>query len=107
MPENSSKIPIEEMTEKEFQDFKEKYLDKDKLSLEAINEIKRLFGIGQKGIAQLACDEMHGHSYRCILYHKPQSGVVERLLLELLEYKTVIRESIDKLKKYDDKYNSL
>jgi hypothetical protein len=98
--EDKPKLPIEKLTIDEFSEFKKKYLDNDILTLEDINEIKKLFKLSDETTAILACDEMHGHSYRCIHYFKPRSGIVERLLGEIEHYKSAIEDIENTVKKY-------
>ena len=97
MPE-PEKLPIEKLTLEEFSEFKKKYLDNDKLTAKDINEIKKLFNLKNKATVTLCCDEMHGHSYRCIHYYIPQSGVVERLIGEIEYYQNSIKDLSKKIK---------
>jgi hypothetical protein len=100
MPENSDKLPIEDMTESEFQKFKELCLDHP-LTPSVLAQIKMLFRIGQRGTARIRCDEAHSHEYKCIHYNKPISGIVERLLNELDKYKAIIKNTSSSLSKYN------
>lgn len=89
------KLPIEIMTTKEFGTFKRDYLDGARLGKEAIIEIRKLFNINTKkgnGIFHMYCDEFHPHTYKCLWYYKPISGVVERLIDEIEKYKSKVKE---------------
>ena len=92
------KLPIEDITEEEFKDFKDKYLDSNKLSPDAIKKIEKLFAVGRPDTGGIFCDEMHCHSYSCVIYRSPQTGIVERLVQEIDGYKSLIKDIKEKLK---------
>ncbi len=77
----------------DFEKFKEKYLDNEDLSEDALTELKvlyKLFSDGS-GSARLSCDDMHGHGYKCVMYDNPHSAVVDRLILELRGYQSILK----------------
>ena len=81
------KLPIEDMTEQQFVQFKKKCLDKDKLTPEDIDEIFILFGGDRPDMGYLDCKdpnkEVHPHSYPCRHYYNPAKGIVDRLITEI------------------------
>lgn len=81
------KLPIDEMTDEEFSKFKEKYLDSDYLSRNALKEINKLFAVGDSSTGRISCDDEHGHGYRCVDFYHPAVGVIHRLVKEIGEYK--------------------
>ena len=96
MAEKRVEFPIDSINHKDFNDsFKVKYLDGRVLSDEALKEIGDLFLVGDRRVARTVCDEMHAHSYRCIEYYSPTSGVVERLIDEIKRYKKVLSDISD------------
>lgn len=101
---SDSVLPIDDINEREFnEEFKRKHLDNKVLSKEDLDEIEKLFGLDQKGLpskaAQMCCDEMHGHEYKCIWYKRPESGVVDRLIDEIKYYKLIIKKASEYLNK--------
>ena len=85
---NNPRYPLETMSEEDFQQFREKYLDEGRLSEDAVRDIERLFGT----IGELCCNEYHAHHYSCVVWEKPESAIVARLLDEIKYYQNLIRE---------------
>jgi hypothetical protein len=88
------KLPIDEMTIQEFAILKGELLEEKVLSEETLGKIKDLFNIGSPNTGSINCDEYHPHSYKCINYKHPTTGVVDRLIQEIDTY----REKLDELK---------
>lgn len=89
------KLPIHEISTDDFSKFSRRYLNTSKslsLSKEAIEEIKKLFSLGEKGIASFNCNEYHAHSFECFYYKSPEAGIVERLINERNYYRKIIRD---------------
>ena len=96
----NAKLPIHKMTEGEFSVFKEKYLGGDFLDQKGIDEIIKLYKIGDLSTGSTCCDEMHRHGYSCIHFKSPEAGIVWRLMVEISNYKSII-ESIHKKSKLE------
>jgi len=81
-------LPIEDYSKDEFYEFKKRYLNKDRLSPGALDEIRGIFNLSKDGNvtgtdAHICCDERHSHNYSCIRYDHPASGIVDRLINEI------------------------
>lgn len=99
MKEKKAKLRIEDMILEEFNNkFKPEYLDKQKLDKKSLKQIEGLFNIGEKTTAYACCDEAHAHSYACLHYNNPVSGVVERLINEIKGYQATLKEIHNKIK---------
>ena len=95
----AERLPIENMTEQNFAEFKRKHLDGEFLSEEALTEMRNLFGFPhnlESGVAYINCDEAEEHTYKCLHIRNPTAGIVERLYLEVRKYQYMI-EQIRKL----------
>jgi len=91
----AKKIPLDEMSQEEFAEFREDYLNPRKLSLEALDEIRKLFGgtsdfTGITG--RVCCDEAHLHSYACLEFYDSRTAVVTRLLDEIERYQAKLAD---------------
>ena len=83
-------LPIDRMSEGIFSVFKREFLDRGLLSEEALREIRELFGVGSPDTGYVNCDEAHAHDYRCVYHKDPRTGIVDRLLNEVLHYQNLI-----------------
>ncbi|MCR4327521.1 MAG: hypothetical protein NUV46_02990 [Nanoarchaeota archaeon] len=99
------KLKIEEMSVDEFNNkFKGKHLDKEVLTEEDLAEIKQQFSGSDPNLTyyekycRVSCDTLHRHTYNCLYFPNPETGVVERLINEIERYKTKINSTIEKLK---------
>lgn len=81
-------LPVYDLSEDDFRKFREKYLDSGRLSKKAIKEIGTLFGT----IGDLCCNECHAHKYECIVWEHPESAIVARLINEIEDYQSLIKE---------------
>ena len=84
-----SKIPLEEMSDSEFNDLEAKLLG-DKMSRkEKLELVRQVYGVECDGpaIVQL-CDEAHMHTRErgCVGYSTRHASVVDYLVHEVLEY---------------------
>lgn len=86
------KLPIHDISEKEFYEFKKKHLDKSVLDEETIKKIEHLFRGGSEAVASISCNEYHDHSYKCVHYESPEVAIVDRLISELGYYKHIINK---------------
>ena len=79
------RLPIYNISEKAFCDFRGKYLDKRDLSDEAISEIEKLFDADPKTTetVHVNCDEAHTHEYDCLGFGNKSTAVIVRLLTEI------------------------
>lgn len=98
------KTPLEEMGDSEFENFKRQYLDYshcefEPLTEEALKQIRDVSGVGKSSMGHISCDEAHGHGYECIYFHNPITGLVDRLLDEIENYRSVLRIIAEKIKK--------
>lgn len=89
-------LPIHKISESNFDDFKKKYLDKGILEKEDLESITKLFGLDDRSVnnptGAIDCDEAHQHDYSCNKYYSPEAGIVDRLLIEINEYRTRLKE---------------
>jgi hypothetical protein len=85
---------LDEMTDTQFEKFKKKFLDKEELAKEDLRQIADSFDFYNPHVVRVACDEMHGHSYSCLVFSKRQTAVVCRLLEEIKRY----RHKLDKIR---------
>ncbi len=92
---NKKELPIDKITDKEFLKFKKKFLDKNSLSEEALEQIGHFFGIDCLNAMRLYCKKNHQHEYSCLKFYDFRTAVVERLLVEIKLYKKKLYE-IDK-----------
>lgn len=93
-------LPVDAITIEEFERLKGECLDNEVLSEETLKKIEELFGIGDPKTGRIACDDYHGHAYRCVYFYSPVTGVVNRLLDEIGHYKRKvegIRAAVDKI----------
>ena len=90
------KLPIEQMSNSQFSDWRRKFLDAKVLGPEFFLEIERVFYLD--GPASLRCGEVHQHDYSCLSFDDPFSAIVSRLAIELQNYRArlnQIRERAD------------
>lgn len=78
---------IDGISEKAFSELKKKSLDAEILGDDTLKEIERLFGVGDESTGSVHCDEYHGHSYSCVAYKHPSTGIVNRLIMGIKMYK--------------------
>ena len=97
------KLPIENITREEFNDFRSKYLNGGKLSEEALKEIGKLFSSGDPSVGRVHCDESHAHGYECVQYTNFTTGIVDRLINEIRDYQARFKEIKEVLDKYSFK----
>lgn len=86
---SSENYPLRDISDSQFQEFREKYLNKKRLSLEDLEMIQDAFGlIGKKNARRfrVSCDEAHAHSYECVEFKDREGAIVERLVNELKRY---------------------
>ena len=89
----ASGLPLEKMSEDDFLKLKNKYLDNKVLSEEALSEISRLFAIGEESTGVVHCNEAHAHSYECVYFRNPKTGIAVRLIEEIRRYKDKIERA--------------
>lgn len=89
------KLAIDGITDKEFSTLKSEHLDQRVLSDEALTQIRDLFGVGTPATGYINCDEFHAHSYKCVSFANPVTGVVDRLLQEIDRYKSKFEKAKD------------
>jgi hypothetical protein len=85
------RLPIEAISDKEFQEFMKKELSKSRLGTHELQGIYRLFGLDDSDIATIPCEKDHGHDVYCQKYTNRQSAVVSRLIHEVRRYSLVLR----------------
>lgn len=85
-------LPIDDLSIEDFDKFKEKYLNSSKLDPEAIKKIENLFDIGAPDTGKISCDDYHEHTYGCVYFYHPSSGVVNRLLNEIQRQKGLLKK---------------
>lgn len=71
---------------------KKRFLDKEKLSKESLEEITKLFAVGDSKTGRICCDDYHPHSYRCNEYYRADIGIVDRLITEIEKYRNKLKE---------------
>jgi hypothetical protein len=86
---------LEDMTEKEFMSFRQKYLSLNedgsgRLTSEAMTKIRRAFELNDYDTQHIVCDKEHAHNLNCVVYDSRTSCVVERLIEEIREYRTYL-----------------
>jgi hypothetical protein len=84
-------LPIEKMSENEFQKFKERYLNvkdpDERLSGEAMSSIRKAFALQDYNSMHIMCQEDHAHSINCVSYDFRIACVVDRLVEEIRNYR--------------------
>ena len=88
------KLPIDDMDNESFREFKKEYLDKEVLDDESLGEIEKALLVGDPSTGTVACAEYHGHDYKCVVYDHPATGIVHRLVIEIKRY----QERLSKIK---------
>jgi hypothetical protein len=90
------KLPIHGISESDFSDFKHKHLDEEVLKEEDLNAIIALFGLNDRSVnnptGRIACDEYHMHEFKCVQYYSPEAGIIDRLILEIANYKSTLQQ---------------
>jgi len=72
--------------------FLKKRLNQRVLDSEILKEIENLFGVGDPSTGYINCGEAHGHSYNCVYFHNPATGIGNRLVDEIKRYATLIKD---------------
>ena len=91
MPEQPE-LPIDRMIYGESTEFRKKYLSNDRhLNRKDLEEIEKVFGVGDRATGRLNCDEAHAHSFKCEEYYHPSTMIVRRLILEIEKYQIRLR----------------
>lgn len=84
-------LPIDKLSEQEFDLIIKKYLLKPRLGTHEIQKFYRLFGLDDPEIAHLPCNENHAHSIYCQDYSNRQAMVVDRLIEEIRRYRLTLK----------------
>lgn len=87
-------LPIDEMSDEDFDKFKKDCLDDYVLDNDTLKAISALFGVGKPETGSICCNDYHQHSYRCVYFNHPVTGIVDRLLWEINNY----RNKLEKIK---------
>ncbi|MAG38142.1 hypothetical protein CMI45_02030 [Candidatus Pacearchaeota archaeon] len=98
MPSN---LPADDMDIEDFDRFKKKYFEGAVISDEALLELERLYGIRDISLRMIACDDMHGHSQRCVRYENVHTGVVDNLMSEIRMYQRILDNIKDVVQQND------
>jgi len=86
----AEKLPIDKISYEDFRKFKTDYLDGRVLSDKVISKIEKLFAVGDYSTEKISCCEAHRHSYKCISFSNPATGIVIRLTNEIRRYQRKI-----------------
>ena len=89
--EKRIELPIHDITQSEFSEFKRRYLKGDFLSDEALKKISELYALGTHKVVYIDCDKDHAHGERCTKYN-PEAKVVEALVKEIRNYKSIFEK---------------
>ena len=83
------KLPIDEMSNAEYDRFVRDVLNRKYLDCPAKSCIKRAFGLHKDNTTavRVNCDEAHAHNNRCLEFNNRYSEVVYRLLEEIQVYR--------------------
>lgn len=94
MPKHN--IPIYDISSEEFEQLR-KHLNHSKLTPEAMNYIRDLYGLTPKApgcVVRVGCDEYHGHSFKCLDFGNKESAVVLRLLNEIERQREILEDVV-------------
>jgi len=91
------KLPIHEISESDFNGgFKRKHLDGKFLKEEDLEAILKIFGLDNRKVdnptGTINCNEYHLHPFKCNYYYSPEAGIVDRLLNEISNYQSKLKE---------------
>lgn len=100
MTENKS-LPIEEMTQEEFQNFRLKYLElgeqEKRLSSEAITKIRQAYALQNFYTQRIPCNKDHAHKLDCVSYDFRSACIVDRLIEEIRGYRLYLNKIANEL----------
>jgi hypothetical protein len=92
-------LPIYQVGDDEFYNFKNNYLNRNRITKKGLSEILRLYGLesgerpnGHPGVS-VSCDEAHGHGYGCLNFRDFSSAIISRLVMEI-EHKNSLLKKI-------------
>ncbi len=89
-------LPIDRLTDEEFNVFKAQYLARDRpLEGPVVERIREMFGLHNPMVAR-PCDEAHARRYGYVEYRHPAACVIDRLTLELRLYQQSFNEISDR-----------
>lgn len=91
MSEVKNSLPIERMTQEEFDKFRGEYLarkdERKRLSNEAVTKIRQAFALQDYNTLRVLCKKNHVHSMDCVDYDWRVCCVVDRLIEEIRDYR--------------------
>ncbi len=85
----AKKLPIDEMTDIEFESLRTTVLNKEALSKMEIHNILEYMGLNTPALysrAVVSCDEAHDHRYPCLQFTSRYDALVYRLGEEVFRY---------------------
>ena len=92
-----SKLPIDEMFKEKFGKLRKK-LNADFLNEELFTELSLQYKL-VPGEIKVNCDEAHACGYSCAVYPSRHTAVFARMLLEIRNYRSVLKKGINELDK--------